>query len=112
MKEVTQCPGCNSAGKAPYMVVPDRHYGIPGNFTYARCTSCGLIYSDPMPDNNELMAYYPEDSYYSYSIQFKPEDPAWKEWIRKILFINFKTRDPRFAKPGKMLDIGCGNGWF
>lgn len=110
--EVKRCPACDSPGKEPYLVVPDRHYGIPGHFSYSACTSCGLIFSDPMPNNDELMAYYPEDTYYSYSIKYKSQEPAWREWLRRALFLNYRTKDPQFATPGKMLDIGCGNGWF
>ncbi|MEJ7645956.1 MAG: class I SAM-dependent methyltransferase [Chryseolinea sp.] len=112
MKEVIQCPNCKSPSKRRFVKVPDRHYGIKGVFSYSICAACELVYLDPMPDDDELMAFYPEDSYYSYNVEFAPPEPAWKEAIRKLLFLNYKTKDPEFSNPGKMLDIGCGNGWF
>jgi SAM-dependent methyltransferase len=65
-----------------------------------------------MPDAEELMAFYPEDSYYSYSVEFRERETVWKGVLRKLLFLEYKTKDPEFSKPGRMLDIGCGNGWF
>lgn len=112
MKEIKNCPNCGSADKKAFVEVPDRHYGIKGSFTYSECGSCSLIFLDPMPTDSELMAFYPEDSYYSYNVEFAAEDPWWKELIRKILFLNYRTKDPAFSTPGRMLDIGCGNGWF
>ena len=112
MKEVTNCPSCNSKNKLALYTVPDRHYGISGNFSYSKCANCGLVYLDPMPSNSELMAFYPEDSYYSYNVEISRKEPKWKELLRKALFLEYKTKDPSFANPGRMLDIGCGNGWF
>lgn len=112
MKDVVNCANCNSTEKRAFYKVPDRHYGIKGLFSYSICASCGLVYLDPMPDNEELMSFYPEDSYYSYSVDFLKEDPKWKKLLRKVLFMEYETKDPKFSAPGRMLDIGCGNGWF
>jgi SAM-dependent methyltransferase len=112
MEEVKYCPSCNSNHKKPMFNVPDRHYGIKGFFTYSACQTCGLVFLDPMPSETELMAFYPEDTYYSYSVDIKKEESSWKGLLRKILFLDYKTKDPYFSHPGAMLDIGCGNGWF
>lgn len=112
MKDVINCPNCGSTRKLPFVTVPDRHYGIKGEFSYSKCDSCTLVFLDPMPDHEELMAFYPEDSYYSYNVTYAAEDPWWKELLRKVLFLNYRTKDPVFTSPGRMLDIGCGNGWF
>jgi SAM-dependent methyltransferase len=112
MKEVVNCPNCNSGSKVAFYNVPDRHYGIKGKFSYSKCAGCSLVFIDPMPNDSELMAFYPEDSYYSYNVAIVKEDPLWKVLLRKVLFLEYKTKDPSFSKPGCMLDIGCGNGWF
>ena len=112
MKDVINCPNCNSTAKRPLYSVPDRHYGIKGIFSYSKCLQCDLVYLDPMPGDDELMKFYPEDSYYSYNVDFAREDPKWKNLLRKVMFLDYKTKDPEFSTPGRMLDIGCGNGWF
>jgi SAM-dependent methyltransferase len=112
MIEITMCPNCGSTEKQSIYNVPDRHYGIKGTYTISECTKCGLVFLDPMPSQAELMAFYPEETYYSYNLDFLHREPQWKAWLKKFTFMEWKTKDPKFASPGKMLDIGCGNGWF
>jgi len=90
----------------------DRHYGNPGTFAYWICTNCTLEFLDPMPSGEELMAFYPQESYYAYTTDITKPDPAWKRTIRAVLFLEYATKDPSFERPGRMLDVGCGNGWF
>jgi SAM-dependent methyltransferase len=111
MDPVLNCPLCGSTGPRSQYKVRDRHYKNEGEFTYHICNSCGLEFLDPMPNALELMKFYPEDSYYAYTLKLKP-DPFWKKALRFLLFLEFKTKDPSFANPGRMLDVGCGNGWF
>jgi len=111
MIAVNYCPNCNSREKKHLYRVPDRHYGIKGLYDFSTCLNCSLLFLDPMPNDEELMSFYPEESYYSYHVNYDPE-VKWKEVLRKLLFLNSKTKDPVFKRPGAMLDIGCGNGWF
>jgi SAM-dependent methyltransferase len=92
-------------------VVPDRHYGIPGLYSYMQCRECQLIFLNPMPGPDELSAFYPEETYYSFHADIYKELSAIKKWILRLAFLDFSTKDPRFENPGKILDIGCGNGW-
>ncbi|MCL4553380.1 MAG: class I SAM-dependent methyltransferase [Candidatus Marsarchaeota archaeon] len=76
--------------------------------TKVRCRSCGLIYSQPMADEDELRTYY--DRYYtdgSHSSYLTTRADAShlaasRAKVREIL---------RFKSSGRFLDIGCGVGY-
>lgn len=88
----------------------DLHYGIEGSWDYHRCESCRVVFLNPAPTQLFLDDAY-DDSYYSY--QDFAEPPAWHGWVKRLLGYNLgRTGDPSFAKPGRMLDVGCGSGQF
>ena len=87
----------------------DPHYGIPGHFGINRCAECSLMFLDPMYSDEELSKLYPAD-YYAYQASF--DCPRWKAVTKKIIGFQFGTKEPEFEIPGKMLDLGCGTGWF
>ena len=70
-----------------------------------RCVSCGLMYQDPMPKEEELKLLYNEDffsTYEKYFLEFRQ-----KQFQRDIGVINSLK-----APPGNLLDIGCAFGIF
>jgi SAM-dependent methyltransferase len=107
--ELQHCPLCEKEKFEPLCVAKDRHYGIPGTYRIVRCAGCSLIFLNPMYSAQELGALYPPD-YYAYQDRLSP-DP-WKELVKKLLGLRIRTRDPVFQRPGVMLDLGCGSGWF
>lgn len=111
MLQINTCPNCLSDNIAKKFVVQDRHYGVKGDFNLDVCNYCGLIFLNPMPNDDELSKFYPEESYYAYHMGF-PEirkvNP-FKKFIKRIFFIN--EEEVKFDYVGKVLDIGCGNGW-
>jgi SAM-dependent methyltransferase len=107
--EVSSCPLCDKAEFEVIYLARDRHYGIRGVFKIVRCTECSLMFLNPMYSDEELSALYPAD-YYAYQNQFARK--RWKEIVKSLLYFRVGTRDPEFAAPGRMLDLGCGSGWF
>jgi SAM-dependent methyltransferase len=63
-----------------------------------------------MYEDSELAPLYP-DNYYAYQDCFQGRGPA-KRFFRKLLGYEVGTKDPWFDRPGKVLDVGCGTGWF
>lgn len=67
------------------------------------------MFVNPMLSDGELSTLYPDD-YYAY--QDRGARNQGKEILKKLLGIQLKTCDPAFSVPGRMLDLGCGTGWY
>jgi SAM-dependent methyltransferase len=109
-----ECPLCNGQDFAPLLRARDYHYGNSGEFTQSQCTHCSLAFLDPMYEEAELAGFYPRD-YYAFTDRFAAAPPARSLKTKISRFLGppeHRTRDPKFDRPGRMLDIGCGAGWF
>jgi SAM-dependent methyltransferase len=108
------CPICKSKDLNLVYSTQDRHYGIKGIFNISKCNNCLVRFLNPMPSEKELTSLYPEDTFYAYN-DFTKNSGMIKNVInifKKMLFLEIRTKDPNFDKPGKILDIGCGSGSF
>lgn len=103
------CPVCNSTRVARRFVARDAHYGNEGSWRERECADCGSFSLDPLPSQDELSRYYPEETYYSFRIR---EKSPFRQRIERWLGVTLQTRDPAFARPGRVLDFGCGAGEF
>lgn len=81
------------------------------NWTVYKCTSCGLGVLDPKPTREELATLY-RDAYFvgHYDAGLSPGTDAMRKRMsqegHRIKFFS------PFKKSGKVLDIGCGRGYF
>lgn len=103
------CPACGSGKVSLFRKGVDYHYGIAGEYSTDICADCGMVFMNPMPSVTELARFYPED-YYSY--QPPSLDYGWRHRLAEALGVLKKTHMPRFAKPGRVLDLGCGAGHY
>lgn len=101
------CPLCSAEILKEVYRACDSHYGIPGEYSLAKCMSCSLVFTNPMLSEEELVGLYPA-TYYAY--QDAPKISAWKQRTKKVMGYWQGTKEPRFALAGRFLDIGCGIG--
>ena len=109
MRTINTCPLCGSIDLRDVFTARDPHYGIPGEYRIVRCAACRLQFVNPMPSDAELASLYPND-YYAYS--GAPKASPWKLRTKRLLGYWQGIKEPRFEKPGRFLDIGCGSGDF
>jgi SAM-dependent methyltransferase len=109
------CDLCGAGGGATVLEGGDRRFGLPGRFAVVRCGSCGLVRTEPQPQDPG--AYYPSAEYYSYAA------PAVSPLTRDAVGSRYGRRVGALARlagrrisalppgpPGDLLDVGCGSG--
>jgi len=78
-------------------------------FSYLKCQGCGLVFLSPRPEEKEILQVYEQD-YYGEGLQ---KFHSWLEAPRLFFAWNRMRRVKKFfPRPGKALDIGCGQGTF
>lgn len=117
------CYLCGSRGQTVYEGLQDRLFGAPGAWNFRLCfnVDCGLIWLDPVPVENEMGKVYTE--YYTHAVPPTTREAWLSRLLRKSGSVLLAVLDPlrgqrkRLSlmlvgdvKPGKLLDVGCGNG--
>ena len=108
LRPLDACPVCDGKCFVPYLTTTDCHFGIAGEWDLSRCQQCDLIFLDPMPTPEFVGTLYPDD-YYSFTFD-ESAKPSFASRVRCQL-MPFRSGDPIFSKEGRMVDVGCGNGW-
>jgi SAM-dependent methyltransferase len=121
------CYLCGSSGHTLYAGLSDRLFGVPGAWRLVQCQdqSCGLVWLDPAPAEDDLGAVY--EHYFTH----EASPPAWRSrnalyrsWvslggmyraaIRTTAIGRARQRAEAMyldnVRPGRLLDVGCGDG--
>lgn len=93
---------CNICGSSNEKLIT-----IQNGYRVVKCNCCSFVYVNPRPDNETLkrlyLKYLPE----------KIEDPLlWDAYMKDVFEKASKVLIRRFPTGGKILDIGCGYGFF
>lgn len=81
-------------------------------FNLLQCTNCGLIRTDPLPDEEAISRYYQSEEYISHSGSEKGIINKLYHLVRKqTLKKKFKTIN-RYSSGTNILDYGAGSGHF
>jgi 2-polyprenyl-3-methyl-5-hydroxy-6-metoxy-1,4-benzoquinol methylase len=116
------CYLCGGPGKLVYEGLRDGLFGASGSWNFKLCTdpNCGLMWLDPIPVEEEMGKAY--TNYYTHA-EVPSQRKGLTRVLRKCASVLFSVADPvrgerqslsvmclDKVKPGKVLDVGCGNG--
>jgi 2-polyprenyl-3-methyl-5-hydroxy-6-metoxy-1,4-benzoquinol methylase len=132
--EDVACPLCGGRDEEPVLETrPD-----PSTYRVVRCRRCRLGYLNPRPDERTIGHFYPED-YHCYTPPDAAHQAGLRQRVRRLVMAHrhglpTPPGSPglrllaRLARPwvggddsltaipwtgqGRLLDYGCGSGWF
>ncbi|MHB1389992.1 MAG: class I SAM-dependent methyltransferase [Thermoleophilia bacterium] len=104
------CDLCGSGNRQLLFAGGDRLFDIEGEFNLVKCQDCGLVYVSPRPFYEEMARFYPQDDYDLYN---KAAGLTRKnmDQLGRLLGPR-KGRIEVYKRPGRLLDIGFGDGSF
>lgn len=102
------CPICGSDSAKPVSGLDRRFKRLPT----CACDHCGLLYTNPMPTEQELSDYYLR--HYRPDYQSASTGPTTRHITRRTVEAEARAANLHgLLKPGaRVLDIGCGSGEF
>jgi 2-polyprenyl-3-methyl-5-hydroxy-6-metoxy-1,4-benzoquinol methylase len=111
MTEIKNCTICNSINFNQLIETTD--YTVSNEkFKIVQCKNCGFIFTNSIPNEEEIIKYYKSDSYISHSDTKKGLMNLAYHQVRKIALQKKLKLINSLSKKGRLLDIGCGTGYF
>ncbi len=77
------------------------------SWQYYRCERCGLVFLHPQPSTTFLLSHYQ-----SYLPSTDPEIQSWHRLMQGVSEKAAVLIESRVSRPGTLLDVGCGYGFF
>lgn len=99
---------CNFCKKGNFSTLYKGYKVQNKEFNVEICNNCGLVCTNPQPSEKEILSYYIQDYYGTNNFKFNGLIEKFVRFKRKVR----ADRVEKFAKPGRVLDIGCGRGIF
>lgn len=90
--------GCNLCGGTTWTTL-ERH----GSTHVVQC-GCNLVFVTPVPSRTEIEHTYQDDYYDAWEDQKSARDAIWERRLESISRL--------VPRPGRLLDVGCGDGMF
>ena len=105
---IENCPLCDDSRNALVyrVIVPSGNHA--GVFELRRCQSCDIVFVSPRLSDDELSKLYDEDFYFSTGWSYETLASSVIEFIQS----RRRHRVERHVQPGRLLDIGSGDGRF
>lgn len=106
-----KCPWCESENARLHIELKDL-FLTQEHFKILECKECGLLFTTPRPQKDEICKYYKSEEYYSHQENKEGFIPKVYEKVKSINLKNKYKMTTEGKVKGKALDIGCGVGDF
>lgn len=106
-----KCPWCGSENAQLHLELKDL-FLTQEPFKILECKECGLLYTTPRPNKDEIRRYYKSEEYYSHQENKEGFIPKVYEKVKSVNLKNKCGIATEGKEKGKALDIGCGVGDF
>ena len=110
-ERLEQCPVCQKTDLKNFIVVQDKSVSQE-SFVIVQCTNCGLKFTNPRPEEEHIGPYYSSEAYISHSDTDKGLLNKTYRLVRSMAVKKKVDLVNSLAKKGKLLDYGCGVGYF
>lgn len=115
---ITSCPACDGSAFTPLIQQkPGRHLHLDATYDIQRCVHCGMACVVNPPSAAVLSGVY-DRHFFSTSQQVAPVDERGQftaDASRSPIYLNAERRVRDIAarkSGGRLLDVGCGRGYF
>ncbi|MEM6524351.1 MAG: class I SAM-dependent methyltransferase [Bacteroidota bacterium] len=110
-ERLDQCPICEGSDIQNDQIITD-HSVSKEEFALSKCQTCGFLFTNPRPTEDNLSKYYRSLEYISHQNKTNTLVNKVYSIVRKYT-LKWKLRlVSRYISKGKILDIGCGTGHF
>ncbi len=109
MDKPIACAVCGSASHQPQWTVRDTLLDTPGSYEIVRCLQCGTLRVSPAPSFAERRRSF-SDSYPLFDWAL-----GRKQAVAEVRIARFQRQIVEISRrhrPGRLLDVGCGDGYF
>ncbi len=111
LERLSKCPLCKSGLFLNHTEIKD--YAVSKEtFVLCKCSNCGLLFTNPRPDQDGIGPYYNFPEYYSHEDKAK----SLTQWIyQKVRNYSISKKTEaigQLKEKGSLLDYGCGTGEF
>lgn len=83
-----------------------------GDYKVIDCSSCNFIHCTPIPNDEALNAYYADTYYQSDRPNYANQHKKDRDWWKLTNYNRYSKFEKSLGRKGKILDIGCGPGFF